>query len=279
MFIIDTSGPDEYEAMRLGIGRLSELPLSCRLVRELHGALMKGVRGEHATPGSFRRSQNWIGPPGSTLATASYVPPPVAEMKDCLTAWERFVHMRDTMPDLVQCAIMHEHFEAIHPFIDGNGRVGRLLITLFLIERGRLSKPLLYLSSTIERRRREYYDLLMAIRTDCAWDEWLRYFLVAVRDSSRSALRQGDELLALRNAYGGQLEGRHRAQALMEMLFVNPYTTAARAAENLDVSRPTAMKTIEDLERAGLLTEMTGQSWGRRWAAEPILKALRGEQA
>ena len=266
-------------AMRLGIARLSALPLSCRLVRELHGALMKGVREEQATPGSFRRSQNWIGPPGSTLATASYVPPPVAEMKDCLTAWERFVHMRDTMPDLVQCAIMHEHFEAIHPFIDGNGRVGRLLITLFLIERGRLSKPLLYLSSTIERRRREYYDLLMAIRTDCAWDEWLRYFLVAVRDSSRSALRQGDELLALRNAYGGQLEGRHRAQALMEMLFVNPYTTAARAAENLDVSRPTAMKTIEDLERAGLLTEMTGQSWGRRWAAEPILKALRGEQA
>ena len=265
-------------AMRLGIARLGELPLSCRLVRELHGTLMKGVRGEHATPGEFRRSQNWIGPPGSTLATASYVPPPVAEMKDCLTAWERFVHVRDTMPDLVQCALMHEHFEAIHPFIDGNGRVGRLLITLFLIERSRLSKPLLYLSSHIERHRREYYELLMAIRTDCAWDDWLRYFLVAVRDSSRSALKQGDELLAVRDAYGRELEGRHRGQALMEMLFVNPYTTAARAAENLNVSRPTAMKTIEELEKAGLLTEMTGQSWGRRWAAEPILNVLRGEQ-
>jgi Fic family protein len=265
-------------AMRLGIARLGELPLSCRLVRELHGTLMKGVRGEHATPGEFRRSQNWIGPPGSTLATASYVPPPVAEMKDCLTAWERFVHVRDTMPDLVQCAVMHEHFEAIHPFIDGNGRVGRLLITLFLIERSRLSKPLLYLSSHIERHRREYYELLMAIRTDCAWDDWLRYFLVAVRDSSRSALKQGDELLAVRDAYGRELEGRHRGQALMEMLFVNPYTTAARAAENLNVSRPTAMKTIEELEKAGLLTEMTGQSWGRRWAAEPILSVLRGEQ-
>ena len=264
-------------AMRLGIARLGELPLSCRLVRDLHGALMKGVRGEHATPGEFRRSQNWIGPPGSTLATASYVPPPVEEMKDCLTAWERFVHVRDTMPDLVQCALMHEHFEAIHPFIDGNGRVGRLLITLFLIERNRLSKPLLYLSSHIERHRREYYDLLMAVRTDCAWDDWLRYFLLAVRDSSRSALKQGDELLAVRDAYGRELEGRHRSQALMEMLFLNPYTTAARAAENLNVSRPTAMKTIEELEKAGLLTEMTGQSWGRRWAAGPILNVLRGE--
>src|SRR5690606_24320871 len=125
-----------------GLARLDSLPLSLRLVRELHEKLMRGVRGGDATPGEFRRSQNWIGHPGSTPANASYVPPPPAEMLACLSNWESFLHNRNELPDLVQCALMHEHFEAIHPFLDGNGRVGRLLITLFLVERERLSQPL-----------------------------------------------------------------------------------------------------------------------------------------
>src|SRR5207249_3798663 len=135
---------------------------------ELAG-LGKGVRGEHATPGEFRRSQNWIGRPGSTLETAVYVPPPPEELMETLGAWERFLHERNTVPDLIQCGLMHEQFEAIHPFLDGNGRVGRLLIVLFLMERGRLSQPLLYISAYIEEHRREYYDLLQAVRTDGDW--------------------------------------------------------------------------------------------------------------
>src|SRR5665213_1527076 len=152
-------------ALEYGVKRLGTSPLSLRLVRELHGKLMEGVRGDKATPGEFRRRQNWIGPHGSTEATASYVPPPVVEMKPALAEWEKFLHQRDTLPELVQCALMHEQFEALHPFLDGNGRVGRLLITLFLIERGRLSQPLLYLSEYIERNKQGYYDSLQRART------------------------------------------------------------------------------------------------------------------
>ena len=138
-------------ALGYGVTRLKTLPLSLRLVRELHARLMKGVRGEHATPGEFRRSQNWIGRPGSTLETAVYVPPPPEELMETLGVWERFLHDRNTVPDLIQCGLIHEQFEAIHPFLDGNGRVGRLLIVLFLMERGRLSQPLLYISAYIEQ--------------------------------------------------------------------------------------------------------------------------------
>ena len=265
-------------AMRLGIAKLDELPLSGRLVKELHAVLMQGVRGEYATPGEYRRSQNWIGPPGCTLETATYVPPPVDLMHDCLAAWEKFVNLRGPLPDLVQCALMHENFEAIHPFIDGNGRVGRLLITLFLMERKRLSKPLLYLSSYIEAapNRQAYYDLLQRIRTHGDWEGWLRYFLTAVRDSAAAARAQGDELLALRERYRLDLGSKHRAAALLDKLFVNPYVTAARAAELLQVTPPTATKSIQELVRAGVLVERTGRDWGRQWEARPILNAIRG---
>src|SRR5258708_2038570 len=182
------AGSDVYEirnyvaALNLGIRKLDTLPIANRLIRELHAVLMKGVRGQEKTPGEYRRSQNWIGPIGSTLMDSTYVPPPPDQMKDCMAHWERLVNSRDAMPELIQCAIVHEHFEAIHPFLDGNGRIGRLLITLFLMERQRLSKPLLYLSSYIERHKREYYELLQRIRTDGDWHGWSRYFLTALRD-------------------------------------------------------------------------------------------------
>jgi Fic family protein len=167
-------------ALDYGIERLKSFPLSLRLVREIHEKLMAGVRGHHATPGEFRRSQNWIGPAGSNPANADYVPPPVEEMTELLSDWEGYLHKRDSMPDLIQCAILHEQFEAIHPFLDGNGRVGRLLITLFLIERGRLSQPLLYLSDFIEGHRSDYYELLQRIRTHGEWIPWIRFFLAGV---------------------------------------------------------------------------------------------------
>src|SRR5208282_4234775 len=140
-----------------------------------------------ADPGNFRGSQNWIGAPGSTIQTATYVPPPPLEMMDCLFDWEGFLHQRKTLPDLIQCALLHEQFEAIHPFRDGNGRVGRLLITLFLIERGRLQQPLLNLSDFVERHRMDYYDLLLRVRTHGDWVPWVRYFLAGIEATARDA--------------------------------------------------------------------------------------------
>lgn len=265
-------------ALNEGLRELGRLPLSGRLVRELHRVLMQDVRGHDKTPGEYRRTQNWIGAPGSTLATAAYVPPPPdPEMHACLRQWEDFINQRDQMPDLVQCALMHERFEAIHPFLDGNGRVGRLLVTLFLIERGRLSKPLLYLSSYIEQHRREYYQGLQRVRTHADWDGWLRYFLLAVRDTARSAIRQSQRILALRDDYRARLDKQLREQALLDDLFINPYVTVAHAAERLGVAPATARKSLKRLEDIGALTEATGREWGRVWVAQPILAALADE--
>lgn len=262
-------------ALNHGINQLGRLPLSGRLARDLHAMLMKRVRGQEKTPGEFRRSQNWIGPPGSTLADATYVPPPHdPEMHECLKHWEIFVNQRGRMPELIQCALIHEHFEAIHPFLDGNGRIGRLLIILFLIERGRLSKPLLYLSSYIEQHKDDYYGLLQRIRTHGDWSSWLRFFLTAVRDSARSAIDQSRAILKLREKYRDTLKKQHRALTLLDELFINPYTTAARAAERLSVTAPTARKTIALLEKSYLLEEMTGREWGKVWVARAILKAV-----
>lgn len=261
-------------ALEYGLERLRELPLSLRLVRELHERLMQGVRGDRATPGEFRRSQNWIGPAGSTPATAPYVPPPPDLLMEALGDWEKFLHERDRFPDLVQCAVMHEQFEAIHPFLDGNGRVGRLLITLFLVERGRLPEPLLYLSDYIEAHRQEYYDTLQRVRTEGDWPGWLRFFLAGVQETARAAVRQASRLMDLREEYRQRLHKKPNALRLLDELFVNPYLTAARAVRILDVSDPTARQTVAFLQKEGLLEEVTGRSWGRVYLARPILRAI-----
>jgi Fic family protein len=261
-------------ALEYGIQRLNELPLSKRLTREIHARLMQGVRGEQSTPGEFRRTQNWIGSPGSTLANAQYVPPPPEEMQTALDNWETFLHDWGSSPDLIQCAIMHEQFEAIHPFLDGNGRVGRLLITLFLIERGRLSQPLLYLSQYFEARRQGYYTALQRVRTEGDWLGWLIYFLDGVILTARQALRQSGELMDLREGFRLKLRDKPKALTLLDELFINPYITVARASELLQVSHPTASQTIEYLQQNGLLEEITGRSWGRVYLARPLLAVL-----
>ncbi len=261
-------------ALEYGIERLATLPLSLRLVRELHGKLMHGVRGDRATPGQFRRSQNWIGPSGSTPASASYVPPPVTQMKEVLGEWEKFLHRRDKLPDLIQCALMHEQFEAIHPFLDGNGRVGRLLITLFLIERDRLTQPLLYLSEFIERHRRPYYEHLQRVRTHAEWNAWLHYFLEGVRWSAVRAARQARELMDLRETMRRKLADSPKALALIDDLFVNPNINVARVKKLLGVTDPTARKSLAELERAGYIRETTGRTWGRQYLAHGVLKAI-----
>lgn len=261
-------------ALEHGIERLKTLPLSLRLVQELHAKLLDQVRGGQATPGEFRRTQNWIGPPGSTLETAAYVPPPVPEMMEALGQWELSLHRKGELPDLVQCALMHEQFEAIHPFLDGNGRIGRLLITLFLLERGRLSQPLLYISSYLEPHRAEYYEALQRVRTQGDWAGWVRLFLTAVGQSAERACRQARLLLDLRDRYRELLRGKVKAMALLDELFASPYITVARAAEVLAVSNPTARTAVGTLVKAGLLAEVGEGRWRRVYVASPILEVL-----
>lgn len=261
-------------ALDHGIARLADLPLSLRLIRELHGKLLDGVRGNTATPGEFRRSQNWIGASGSTLATATYVPPPIEHLMACLSDWEKFAHERDTLPDLIQCALLHEQFEAIHPFLDGNGRVGRLLITLFLIERGRLDQPLLYLSEYIESHRQGYYEALQRVRTHADWRGWLLYFLEGVAVTARKGVAQAEALFALREHLRERLASKPRSVALVDALFDNPYVTALKVQELLGVSDPTARQVISYLVREGVLAETTGRSWGKVYVAAPILSAV-----
>ena len=262
-------------ALEYGIQRLADLPLSLRLVREIHAHLMEGVRGEQATPGEFRRSQNWIGPAGSTLADAAYVPPPPDELMPALGKWEEFLQERDRLPDLIQCALMHEQFEAIHPFLDGNGRVGRLMILLFLMQRGRLSQPLLYLSSYIEAHRQDYYDLLQRVRTNGDWNSWIVFFLTGVKETAQQALRQTSILVDLRENYYKQLLGFPKAANLIDPLFVNPYITVSRAEKELKTSNPTARKAIEIMEKTAILQEITGRNWGKIYLARAIADAIQ----
>lgn len=262
------------DALEYGIARLKELPLSLRLVRELHERLMKGVRGEKATPGEFRRLQNWIGPKGSTPETAAYVPPPVTELDTCLNDWEKFLHERGSMPELVQCAIMHEQFEAIHPFLDGNGRVGRLLITLFLIERGRLYQPLLYLSDYIDEHRKDYYNLLQRVRTHGDWDAWIRYFILGVATIAAQAVKQSSELLDIRERFMARVKDKPRALVLVDELFTNPYITVARAQKVLGVTNPTARKAVELLLQHDIIAPLGAKRWGKIYLSRPVLDAI-----
>ncbi len=261
-------------ALEHGIRRLSKLPLSLRLVREVHEKLMKGVRGGQATPGEFRRSQNWIGAAGSTPTTAAYLPPPVAQMHECLGDWEKFLHQRDTMPDLVQCALMHEQFEAIHPFLDGNGRVGRLLITLFLMERGRLSQPLLYLSDYIDKHRRDYYELLQRVRTHGDWIAWIRYFVNGVKETAADAVKRTSRVNELRETFRKQLADNVRALALVDHLLTNPYLTVTRTAAVLKVSFPTAQKLVDMLVKKKLIQRQGERRWAKLYVCKPVLEAI-----
>ena len=276
----EEKNPDLHEvnncivAMEYGIQRLSELPLSLRLIREIHEKLMKGVRGDQATPGEFRRSQNWIGPAGSTLSNAPYVPPTPEEMKSCLANWEDFLQNRNQFPYLIQCALLHEQFEAIHPFLDGNGRVGRLLITLFLIDRERLSLPLLYLSTYFEAHRQEYYTYLQKVKTEGDWNNWILFFLNGVTETAHQAARQATQITALRERYMKDLREKPKAVALIDPLFKNPYITIARATKLLNITHPTARQAIKVLEDAGVLQEVTGREWGRIYKANEISNVI-----
>jgi Fic family protein len=236
---------------------------------------MEGVRGEVATPGKFRRSQNWIGPPGCTLADATYVPPPPEEVPGCLNAWERFLHDSD-LPPLVVAALSHYQFEAIHPFLDGNGRIGRLVITLFLVERGILPTPLLYLSAFFEATRRDYYDRLLGVSGRGEWEAWLLYFLAGVARQSEDALDRAERINGLLAEWKTRAAARPSSSTAMvlDLLGENPFLTVTGAAEKLGVAYTTAMRAIRRLERQGILTEMSKAKRNRVWCAREILSVL-----
>jgi Fic family protein len=262
-------------ALEYGVERLRTLPLSLRLVRELQGKLLLGVRGEVATPGEFRRSQNWIGPAGCTLADATYVPPPVDELMGCLGAWETFLH-DNSLPPLVHAALVHSQFEAIHPFLDGNGRVGRLLVTLLLVAKEILPSPLLYLSAWFEATRQEYYARLLAVTEKGEWEEWLEYFLVGVAQQAEDALdrvRRIDDLLLLWRERLAKAPSRVPEKAL-ELFAENPFRSVNNVAARLGVAFTTAQRAIDRLEAAGMVALAGEAKRNRVYCARAILEIL-----
>ncbi len=267
-------------AMEYGLKRLEKLPLSLRLVHEIHGRLMVGVRGEEKRPGEFRQGQNWIGPPGCSLADATFVPPPAPEMIEALGEWEKFLHEGKDIPPLVQCALIHHQFEAIHPFVDGNGRVGRLLITFFLCEGGHLHEPLLYLSAFFEQYRDEYYTRLLEVSRSGDWIGWIRFFLRGIATQASAARVDSERIVALQKSYRQMFQKRKAsptALAIVDELFLNPYVTATRLAKRLNVSFPTVQTTIDWLLKIGILREITGRQRNRVYCAEELLRAIEGQ--
>lgn len=262
-------------ALEKGVRRLKKLPLSLRLTRELHRDLMAGVRGDSATPGEFRRIQNWIGAPGATIANARFVPAPPNHLTPCLDAWEKFLHERE-LPPLVQAALLHYEFEAIHPFIDGNGRVGRLLITLFLVEREILPSPLLYLSAFFEATRRDYYDLLTAVSRRSEWEAWILYFLRGAAHQASDALGRVERIDALRETWRRKLASRQTktVMALVDRITGNPFVTVNGAAEALGVAFTTAQRAIDALVSHRILAQTGEARRDRVYCARALLDIL-----
>jgi len=266
-------------ATDFGMERLKTLPFSLRLIREIHEKLMENVRGGALTPGEFRRSQNWIGPAGSTPANAPFVPPPVDEMHQALGDLEKFLHTGTQIPALARAGMIHYQFEAIHPFLDGNGRVGRLLIALLLCDWNLLPQPLLNLSTYIERHRQEYYDHLLAVSRQGAWEAWLRCFLRGVAEQARDSLYRMEHLQAIREQYQYLVESsrnRERMANVVDFLFSRPIFSVRQVAHGLDMPVKTVQDYITVLRNAGIVREITGYARNRIFQADEILKAVQG---
>lgn len=265
-------------ALEFGLERLDTLPVSLRLIRELHERLMRGVRGEQMTPGEFRRSQNWIGQPGCTLNDATYVPPPVPEMLEALDAFEKYLHADDSEnSSLVRLAMIHYQFEAIHPFLDGNGRIGRLLISLLLVNWNLLSLPLLYLSAYFERDRAGYYERLLAVSQSGAWRDWVVFFLRGVAEQSRDAASRAKRLQDLQTEWRARLTQQRlsaRAIGLTDKLFDTPVLTIPRAQQLLKITYHAAQSNVERLVAAGILRQVGEGSYGKMFLAEEILRIV-----
>ncbi len=258
------------KAINHGLGRLEKLPVSIRLFREIHAILLAGVRGSALTPGELRRSQNWIGPAGCTLTDAAFIPPPPEEVPEALGNLEKFLHQDDDIPLLVKIGLAHAQFETIHPFLDGNGRIGRLLITFLLCERGILQKPVLYLSYYFKRHRQAYYDHLQTVRDAGDWEGWLAFFLRGIVEVSAQATETARRILALRESHRtlitenlGRAAGNgHR---VLEHLYKKPILSVKEVRVITGTSNPAANQLVQKLVKQGILNEITGQKRNRRF--------------
>ena len=265
-------------AMECGIDRLEKLPISTRLICEIHKVLMDGIRGEHTTPGEIRRSQNWIGPAGCSLNESTYVPPPVEEMKQALSNWEKYLHSNPEEPPLIQCAFMHYQFEAIHPFLDGNGRIGRLLITFFLHERGNLTQPLLYLSEFFDRFREEYYSRLLAVSQRGDWRGWIEFFLRGVANQAQEAVSAAKKILDLHTEYQKKLvetkkipESAHR---LIDELFLSPVFSISGLSKKWNMPFNSLKTGVLRLIKIGILHEVPGRKRNKLFFAPRLIELL-----
>jgi Fic family protein len=264
-------------ALDYGMGRLSQFPISLRFIREIHEKLMQGVRGGNLTPGEFRRTQNWIGAAGSTLATAKYVPPPVDDMHVALGDLEKFIHAGTDIPILARAAMIHYQFEAIHPFLDGNGRVGRLLMALLFAEWQILPQPLLNLSVYFERYRQEYYDHLLAVSQRGDWETWLRFFLRGVSAQAKDSAVRMERLETIRARYQPIVDAEKNADrmgAVVDFLFGRPIFNAKQLAEGVNMPFKTARQYIDKLVQAGIVHEVTGYARNQIYRADEVFKAL-----
>ncbi|MHB0877443.1 MAG: Fic family protein [Anaerolineae bacterium] len=263
-------------AMNYGLDRLKALPLSLRLIREIHAKLLQGVRGSEWSPGEFRHSQNWVAPPGTPLSEASYVPPPPHEMQQCLSSLEQFLIGSDPMPLLIKIGLAHCQFETIHPFLDGNGRVGRLMITFLLCVDGVLQRPLLYLSHYLKQNRGEYYARLQAVRDRGEWEAWLKFFLRGVFLVAQEACTTARQIARLHEVDRDRLtqglgRGAARGLLLLESLYHQPIVSVEVVGEVTGLTYPNANALVGQLVDMGLLTETTGRKRNRRFAYAPYL--------
>lgn len=264
-------------ALDCGLKRLKELPLSLRLLRELHKILLEGVRGGESRPGEFRQVQNWIGPEGCNLEEALYVPPSVDEMNEALASLEKYLNRKDNLPPLIRVGLVHYQFEAIHPFIDGNGRIGRLLIILLLCAWDILPQPLLYLSPYFESNRQAYYDLLLEVSERGAWEEWLNFFLTAVKIQADDAVLRINKMMELKEDYRAKMQSKRGSPGLfkaIDFLFEKPVFSANQLAKELGTNFARAQRYISSLKQAGIIREITGMSRNRIYAAEEIIWAI-----
>ena len=264
-------------AMNRGLARLKELPVSVRLIREIHAELLHGVRGSRLTPGELRRSQNWIGPGGASLANATFVPPPPEDVPGALGDLETFLHLSDDVPLLVKFGLAHAQFETIHPFLDGNGRLGRLLMTFLLCERGVLEQPALYLSHYFKVHRQEYYERLQAVRDGGDWEGWLAFFLKGIVEVSAQAAETARRILALREEHRSLIAERLGRAAgnghrVLQHLYVRPIVSATHVQDLLGSTFAGANQIVKRLEGLGILVEITGQARHRRFRYEPYVR-------
>ena len=282
--ISDSSKPQDIEevsnyvkAMNQGLTSLARLPISTRLIKEIHSTLMLGVRGSAKTPGEFRRSQNWIGRPGANLMNAEFVPPPPDDVDRLMSDLEKFVHQVDRIPPLVKAAMIHAQFETIHPFLDGNGRLGRLFITFLLVHWQVLDKPLLYISYYFKSHRTEYYARLTDIRLRGDWEAWIKFFLRAVYESAEMGTQSATEIHTLMNADRSRVHTEDVSPTTLQVydqFCREPILTNPTLVARLNSSKPTVQRALEHLQKLGIIKEISGKQRRRRYAYHAYLDIL-----